>query len=209
MKPLIVTFFLLMSGYSLAQPTLSAAEAQRIIDHALQQQPQLWLPFDIPYRVDRADRSTEAQFLEALFDHGLLQRDAEMRMRTLTVNGRERRQVVAEWVYDYPAAAPHSGTGFYYGRARLKRIVDLSVPYLVGQYYYVEAFIQWYVDDQQAWIDDPLFEAARTLRRTRESFAKPFERRVFLMHDGVSWSFWHGRPGELRQSMPDQPSFRR
>lgn len=209
MKPLIVTFFLLLSSGLGAQPILSMADAQRIIDHALQQQPQLWLPFEIPYRVERADRSTEAQFLEALFDHGLLRRDTDMRMRTITVNGRERRQVVAEWVYDYPESSPHSGSGFYYGRARLKQIVDLSAPYLVGQYYYVEAFIQWYVDDQQGWIDDPLFEAARTLRRTRESFTKPFERRVFLMHDGVSWSFWQGRPGELRQPTLDQPSFRR
>lgn len=210
MKPLFVTFLLLMSGYLLAQPTLSATDAQRIIDHALQQQPQFWLPFEIPIRVERADRGTEAQFLEALFDHGLLHREGEMRMRTLLVNGRERRQVVAEWAYNYPESLERpSGMGFYYGRARLKHLVDLSTPYLVGQYHYIEAYIQWYVDDQQAWINDPLFEAARTLRRTRESFAKPFERRVFLMHDGASWSYWQGRPGELRQPMLDQPTFRR
>jgi len=75
--------------------------------------------------------------------------------------------------------------------------MELSSPYQIGDYYYAEVYIQWYVDDLQEWAKDPAFRSARTLRRSLESFQKPFEKRVYLQYDGESWGFWNGQPGLL------------
>ena len=201
MKLLCITFLLLFSGLSQAQPFIGSNHAAKIIDEALKRKDLKWLPFPMPYEVERSAQSKDARFLAALVDHDLLVRKKETKMVTVEVNGAKRRKVQVGWVYDYPGAqagaASQTDEGFYYGYGRLKNIMELSRPYLIGDYYYVEAYIQWYVDDLQHWVQDAAFDGARTLRRSRESFAKPFEKRVYLQYDGDSWAFWDGKPGQL------------
>ncbi|ASP40251.1 hypothetical protein CHH28_16900 [Bacterioplanes sanyensis] len=182
-----------------AQPELSEQLAAKLIDQALRNEPLLWLPFPLPYDVDRASRSKDAQLLAALHDHDLLVREDTMEMVTVESASGTRRQVRVGWRYDYPNETAESQTveGFYYGRGRLKNIMELSPAYLIGDYYYAEAYIQWYVEDLQDWVTDPVFLQARTLRRSQESFEKPFEKRIFLMHNGTDWGFWQGQPGAL------------
>ncbi|KZZ44221.1 MAG: hypothetical protein MK185_06970 [Saccharospirillaceae bacterium] len=199
MKPLIILILLLNSLYCVAQPFIGTNHASQLIDDALKSKDLKWLPFPMPYSIVRADKGKDARFLSALSDHKLLMRKKETRMATVEENGKRKRKVLVSWIYDYPASDGESLTdeGFYYGYGRLKNILELSKPYLIGDYYYVEAYIQWYVDDMQEWIKDSAFDDARTLRRSRESFLRPFEKRVFLQYDGNSWAFWEGKPGEL------------
>ncbi|MFC3680883.1 hypothetical protein [Bacterioplanoides pacificum] len=200
MKPLFIAFLLLFPACGWAdQPFLGENYAAKLIDQALQQKDLKWLPFPMPYRIDRAANSKEARFLSALADHRLLVREKETRMVTVEVNGAKRRKVQVGWLYNYPGADSSDITdeGFYYGFGRLKNIMEISKPYQIGEYYYVEAYVQWYVDDLQSWVQDAAFDGARTLRRSRESFSKPFERRVYLQYDGHSWAFWDGQPGQL------------
>ena len=190
------------------QPFLNERTAFELIDTALQQEPLLWMPFPLPYEIDRASQDKDARLLEALFDHDLVQREKVTRMVEVTENGVARRKVRVGWRYVYPASreiAPEHRTvtegqtqqGFYYGRRQLKAIMELTSGYRLGEYYYAEAYIQWFVADLQDWVDDLAFDRARTLRRSKESFDKPFEKRVYLMHDGDSWGFWNGTPGQL------------
>ena len=200
MKPSIITLLFLtvcvLTPVTYAgQPSLNRDEAIRLIDEALQHKPLLWSPFPLPYEVAQADRSKDAILLSALVDHDLLVREKTMGMVSVEENGVTRRKIRVGWKYDYPQPSSHDG--FYYGVGRLKSILELSRAYLIGQYYYAEAYIQWYVDDLQYWVQDAAFDRARTLRRSRESYEKPFETRVFLMHDGTSWGFWDGQPGQL------------
>lgn len=202
MKPTIVTLLLLMftqCNLVQAQPALSEQQAAAVIDQALKNEPLIWLPFPLPYDVDRASRDKDALLLAALFDHDLVVREKTMDMVSVDGPNGSRRQVRVGWRYNYNEQSQQSATaeGFYYGRGRLKNILELSPPYLIDQYYYAEAYVQWYVEDLPAWVSDPVFQRARTLRRSSESFEKPFEKRVFLMHDGTSWGFWQGQPGAL------------
>lgn len=183
---------------AMAQPVLGVNTAAAVIDRGLQAQPLMWLPFPLPYEIDRSSRSKDARLLEALFEHGLVAREKTMRMEELPGGSETRKKLHLLWVYDYPQAQPQeTAEGFYYGRGRLKHIMDLSSPYLIGRYYYAEAYVQWYVDDMQDWISDPAFRIARTLRRSAESYSKPFEKRVYLQFDGGQWALWKGEPGIL------------
>lgn len=199
MKLLTITILLLLSGFSAAQPFLGTNQASQLINQALKSKDLKWLPFPMPYAIKRSDKGKDARFLSALVDHKLLVRKKETRMVSVEENGKSKRKVMVSWVYDYPLTNGERTTdeGFYYGYGKLKNIMELSKPYLIGEYYYVEAYIQWYVEDLQEWVQDAAFDRARTLRRSRESFDKPFERRVFLQHDGESWAYWEGKPGQL------------
>lgn len=199
MKPLIITILLLFCGVASAQPVLGENTATVLISRALQAEPLLWLPFPMPYEIERSSEDKDAGLLDGLFRFGLLQRDKNMKMAEVEENGRRKRKVLATWIYDYPQARREQATpeGFYYGTGKLKNIVELSRPYQIGDFYYAEAYIQWYVDDLQEWAKDPAFRTARTLRRSLESFRKPFEKRVYLQYDGNSWGFWNGQPGLL------------
>lgn len=199
---LFMSFISLFSMQSFAerpQPELTKEEAAKIIDLALKEQPLFWQGFAIPYSIDRASTHKDAAMLKILFNHGLLTRSKETRVESL--DGGKRKRITMNHRYDFidkeTGDLVESQGGFYYGYGRLKSIMQLSKPYLLGQDYYAEAYIQWYVDDIQDWVDAPAFDKARTLRRTLESKSKPFEKRVYLHHNGESWAFWKGPPAAL------------
>lgn len=182
-----------------AQPILTNNQALRIIDSALKIQPLFWQGFSVPYSIERASNHQNAAMLEVLFNHGLLTRSKETKV--IEIANSNRKRIALNHRYDFvdqqTGALFKSQGGFYYGHGRLKNIVKLSKPYLIGDDYYAEAYIQWYVADIQDWVDAPAFDPVRILRRSLESTQKPFEKRVFLQHNGDSWGFWKGQPAAL------------
>jgi hypothetical protein len=196
---LIILLMHMPTAFGSGQPVLTENQALRIIDAALKQQPLFWQGFAIPYSIERASKHKDAAMLEVLFNHKLLVRKKETKI--IQVEGSKRKRITLNYRYDFvdESASEYATTqgGFYYGVGRLKNILQLSKPYLLGDSYYAEAYIQWYVSDIQDWVDAPAFDRARTLRRTLESKEKPFEKRVYLHHDGYQWGFWRGQPGGL------------
>ena len=184
---------------ALAQPILTENQAFRIIDDALKQQPLFWQGFAIPYSIERSSKHKDAAMLEVLFNHKQLVRHKETQV--IKIKGSKRKRIALNYRYDFvdQEASEYiaSQGGFYYGYGRLKKILQLSKPYQIGDSYYAEAYVQWYVTDTQDWIDAPAFDRARTLRRSLESKKKPFEKRVYLQYDGDQWGFWQGKPGGL------------
>lgn len=181
------------------QPVITKNQAASIIDAALKQQPLFWQGFSIPYSIDRASTHKDAAMLKILFNHGLLKRSKETQV--VNVEGSNRKRITLNYRYEFvdkkTGDLVESQGGFYYGYGRLKAILQLSKPYLIDRDYYAEAYIQWYVTDIQDWVDAPAFDRARTLRRSLESKQKPFEKRVYLQHNGDSWAFWNGPPAAL------------
>lgn len=189
----------LSTQWTWAQPVLTKNQAIRLIDQALKQQPLFWQGFPIPYSIERSSKHKDAAMLEVLFNHQLLVRTKETQV--VKIEGSNRKRISLNFRYDFAGQKSEinlgSQGGFYYGYGRLKNILQLSKPYLLGESYYAEAYIQWYVTDLQDWVDAPAFDKARTLRRSLESKRKPFEKRVYLQHDGKQWGFWRGQPGGL------------
>lgn len=184
---------------SWAQPVLTKNQAIRIIDQAFKHQPLFWQGFAIPYSIERSSKHKDAAMLEVLFNHKLLKRSKETQV--VELKDRRRKRISLNYRYQFydQKSSQRIGTqgGFYYGVMRLKNLLRLSKPYLIGEFYYAEAYVQWYVTDLQNWVDAPAFDKSRTLRRSLESKRKPFEKRVYLQHDGNQWAFWQGPPGGL------------
>lgn len=180
-------------------PILTKNEVIRIVDNALTQQPLFWQGFAIPYSIERSSKHKDAAMLAVLFEHKLLVRKKETNV--IKIKGSNRKRISMNYRYDFPNQADNerigSQGGFYYGHGRLKKVLEISKPYLLGGSYYVEAYIQWYVTDLQEWVDAPAFDRARTLRRSLESKRKPFEKRVYLQYDRNQWAFWQGKPAGL------------
>lgn len=181
------------------QPSLTKKQAAIIIDNALKMQPLMWQGLTIPYSIERSSQHKDAAMLEILFNHQLLVREKETKV--IEIKGSNRKRIALNYRYSFAEQSKtervSSQSGFYYGYGRLKNIMQLSKPYLIGDAYYAEAYIQWYVTDIQDWVDAPAFDHARTLRRSLESREKPFEKRVFLQYSEKEWAFWKGRPGGL------------
>jgi hypothetical protein len=194
---LIVSFSGIASAS--AQPSLTENQALRIVDDAFKMQPLFWQGFAIPYSIERSSRHKDAAMLEVLFNHQLLIREKETQV--VKIQGSNRKRIALNFRYSF--ADQHVGDrissqgGFYYGYGRLKKVLQLSKPYFIGESYYAEANVQWYVTDIQDWVDAPAFDKARTLRRSLESKSKPFEKRVYLQYNGQNWALWKGKPGGL------------
>ena len=181
------------------QPSLTEKQAAIIIDEALKMQPLMWQGFAIPYSIERSSQHKDAAMLEILFNHQLLVREKETQV--IEIKDSNRKRIALNYRYSFAnqqgIGKISSQSGFYYGYGRLKNILQLSKPYLIGDAYYAEAYVQWYVVDIQDWVDAPAFDHARTLRRSLESKEKPFEKRVYLQYSDNKWAFWKGRPGGL------------
>ena len=181
------------------QPSLTEEQVAIIIDEALKMQPLMWQGFAIPYSIERRSQHKDAAMLDILFNHQLLVREKETRV--IEIKGSNRKRIALNYRYSFAnqpdAGSTSSQLGFYYGYGRLKNILELSKPYLIGDAYYAEVYVQWYVADIQSWVDAPAFDHARTLRRSLESKEKPFEKRVYLQYNGHEWAFWNGKPGGL------------
>ena len=197
MRVFLFLFVVSMGLDAVAEPVLGPNTAEKLIDQGLQSQALLWLPFPLPYEVERRSKSKDARLLAALHKYGLVERDKAMQMEKIDDDDDARKRLKLLWVYRYPDNKPLlDQEGFYYGRGKLKNILELSPPVARGDYYYVEAYVQWYVDDMQAWIKDPAFRIARTLRRPAESYEKPFEKKVYLEYHQGQWHYWQPAPGE-------------
>jgi hypothetical protein len=195
----LVLFYAGISSAAYSQPSLTENQAIRIVDDALKQQPLFWQGFPIPYSIERSSKHKDAKMLEVLFNHKLLIR--EKVTQVVKIEGSKRKRIAMNYRYLFAdqeiSDRISSQGGFYYGYGRLKKLLQLSKPYMIGDSYYAEAYVQWYVTDVQEWIDAPAFDTARTLRRSLESKRKPFEKRVYLQYDGKDWAFWQGKPGGL------------
>lgn len=194
----LITLFCGMA-FASPQPSLTENQAIRIIDEAFKLQPLFWQGFAIPYSIERSSQHKDAAMLEVLFDNNLLIREKETQV--VAIAGSKRKRISLNYRYSFAdqemGERIGSQEGFYYGYGRLKKLLQLSKPYLIGESYYAEAYVQWYVTDIQNWVDAPAFDKARTLRRSLESKLKPFEKRVYLQYDGQGWAFWKGKPGGL------------
>jgi hypothetical protein len=181
------------------QPRLTENQAIQIIDDAFKVQPLFWRGLAIPYSIERSTEHNDLAMLEVLFNHRLLIREKETKV--VQIEDSNRKYISLNYRYSFvdqeTSVRISPEGGFYYGYGRLKKILRLSEPYFIGESYYVEAYVQWYVTDIQDWVDAPAFDKARTLRRSLESKIKPLEKRIFLQHDGQAWAFWRGKPSGL------------
>lgn len=172
---------------SLAQPTLSKAEAEQVLNQAFRHKPLYWNPFPLPYDIAQSTQNKDAALLAGLFKYGLVTREAVMASLPGT------QGYVQQWRYQYPARrSPQTPEGFYYGRAQFKALLSLSAVIREGGEDLVQTRVTWQVEDLQPWAKDPVFRQARTLRRSQQSATEPFEINVALRYNArfQAWELW-------------------
>ena len=193
MKPMVTLVFWLLSCAALAEPILSEAMAERILQQNVER-PLYWNPFPLPYEVAQNDNGRDAVLLNALYRHGLVEREE---VKTQIKGALGRPQYHLKWLYRYlPERLETQPEGFYYGNAKLVKLESLSSTSQVKGEYFVQGKILWGVDRQQSWVADADFNIARTLRRSLDSIQRPFEREVvFRYHPkGLYWYVWEPEP---------------
>ena len=187
-----IAFFniLLLSSIACAQPNLSQAQAEKLIKQEMQYERLYWTPFPLPYEVPQTSTNKDAKLLSALARHGLVSKES-VKVEVGLHNNKPQYEL--RWHYHYqPLRQPYDEEGFYYGRPKLLRITKLSEPQTAKSRVFVMAEIEWVVIDMQAWIKDPAFEAARTLRRSQHSASQPFEKKIYFEYlpDSDEWQHW-------------------
>lgn len=171
---------------------LPAPSMQKVreISASVIEQPLYWTPFRLPYDVSQHSRDKDAQFLQALFEQGLLVREASQVQVSLEVSGVPRNQLEQRWRYDYkePIKNPEQ-EGFYYGRGKILSL-KLSPAQESALGLYTQVQVKWMVEDIPSWVTGGLFKTARTLRRSLNSAAEPFEKTLYLHYQQGDWVLW-------------------
>lgn len=179
------------------QPEINDEAAHSLIQQALDQQGLFWQQIKMPYSVASYAQDKEAELLQLLYKKRIIDRKSEMKMVTIAADKyRPQRQRITS-VQTYLNLSGQERTGIPYGRARVKELVSLSQPYLVGDYYYAEAYVRWYVEDVPNWVRQQAAQNFRFFRRVLESPYKPFEKRFFLQFDQEDWVLWQSKPKYL------------
>jgi len=191
---IILACFSIQSLAQITVPTINKDQAEKVIQTAMDQQGLFWQHFTMPYRIERYEQDKDAELLELLHKRRIVDRASEMSV--LKVKGKngqpERKKITA--IYEYRYKEGKEGTGIYYGSGKIRDVITISKPYLIGDFYYAEAYIRWYVSNIPQWVEHQAAQNFRLFRRVIESDYKPFEKRVYLQFDGESWSVWNARP---------------
>lgn len=184
MKPLLQLFLLFLSIQTFALPYISPEVAQEVLTRDYAGQTLYWMPTDLPMTLDVNDNSSTANHLVELFDQGLVERDRVLTTKDL---GNGRKKVVLRWRYFWPDAEQQ---GVPYGVRRFHSIMALTEPIQQDGIWYVEVRMRWWVDNMPEWASAAEFRQARVIRRSRESYEKPFEATLILELQDNRWQLW-------------------
>lgn len=172
-----------------AAPTISQEQAHNAIENFLKKQPLYWSPVEFPIQIERKSKSSLAKQLDSLFKAHKLNRVKGSKWVDATNLSERRERLSLYWDYNLDVGGHKSG--FVYGRANLKRIIELSEVKNYSNDFYVHAHISWYVDNMPDWVKRPEFHSIRLIRRSKESFSRPFERSLYLHYENKQWVVWN------------------
>lgn len=179
-----------------AAPKLSSEQAHRVVQQFLQSQKLYWSPSQFPIQIERKSKSALAKQLDILFQQHYLNRTKGSKWVEANNISEKRQRIALYWDYNLDT---HHESGFIYGRANLKRVIERSEVKNYSGNYYVQVHISWYVDQMPDWTQRPEFHSIRLIRRSKESFNRPFERVLYLHHRKGRWVVWKPKAEKAQQ----------
>jgi len=199
MKVLTGGLLLLLSWEILAdiyllptQPTNK--QIQRVFEQELGQNLLFHRPVDLPIEVERTHKDMIVT-MTPWVKLGFVNQEDTRFMAEKIMYGEPREVSVGGFKYTYDQDNPLvSEKGIYYGRPKLKEVFSVSQVSEIGGEFFCEVYISWYADDIQSWIDKVNLRSRenRLLRRAKESFEKPFEKRLQMIQINGEWHLWQG-----------------
>lgn len=186
--------FLLMSLFvstaSHAEPNISKQQAFDVVQQFLQAQNLYWSPVEFPIQIERKSKSRLAKQLDVLFKAQQLNRTKGKKWVSANNISENRQRIALYWDYDLDNQHKE---GFVYGQAKLKSIDALSQAKNYSGEFYAQAQISWYVDNMPVWTKRPEFHSIRLIRRSKESFSKPFVKSLYLHYAQNKWVVWQSK----------------
>lgn len=170
----------------------STAEIQSIFAQEFEQQLLFFLPFDFPIEIERT-HATMAKALLPWVELGLINKKNTRFLAEKQMYGELREVSVGGYLYSLNQENPYvSEQGFFYGRPKLKSVLDVQQPTHINANYVTEVYLTWYVLDIPDWVQqvDLRHRKMRLLRRALESESKPFEERLYFKYQDGKWQLW-------------------
>ena len=191
MKPLVTIFLLIFSIKGISQPLLNDSMLVNVIGQEFDAVPLYWQPVDLPLTLHSRQDDRAARLLNQLYRVGAIERERNIRF-SKSVAG--KKSVDIYWTYRW---LDEDSPGILYGKRRFQNILSTSPLYQerVTQTetgWFVLLNVAWYVTDMPNWVHDAELSKTRIIRRSLESYDKPFESGLVFYFSNDQWRLWEG-----------------
>ncbi len=194
LKPTALFFCVFIAFNSLAQPPKPPNEnkVRLIFNGDFGQKLLFFKPREFPYEVERTHKKV-VRSMDKWVKLDLVIKKKTRFLAEKIMYGEPRMVSVGGFEFSLNQDNPWvSDQGFFYGRANMKDLFELSpVSHMAGEYY-CEAYVSWTVVDMPDWLVKVNLKERqnRLLKRAYESQKRPFEKRIHLIYREKKWQLW-------------------
>lgn len=179
-----------LSSHAQTQP--SQAEIEMIFNQQYGQNLLFYKPYDYPVEIERSHQQ-KVKELDEWVALDLLTRSKTRFVAEKMMYGELREVTVGGYSYNMNQQNPYvSDQGFFYGRPFLKQIFSVSQPVSIGNDFFCEVYLSWYVVDIPDWLAK-FKQKPRLLRRVLNSQEAPFEKTIHLIVREGKWTLWEDK----------------
>lgn len=170
----------------------SEQEVRMIFNQGFGQSLLFYMPHKLPIEIERIHKSLEKK-LDIWVNLGLLNKKNTRFLAEKMMYGEPREVSVGGYKYELNHDnAWVSEKGIFYGRPEMASLFEVSPVSHIGSHFVCEVYLSWYVEDVPDWLNkvDLSGREFRQLRRAQESQERPFEKRLYLIHQDNRWALW-------------------
>lgn len=193
MKVLSLVLILFQSGLLSADVKMpSADEVASIFKRHYGQRLLFFKPMELPIEIERTHTPLVRE-LEQWVALNLVTQEKTRFLAEKMMYGSLREISVGGYKYSLNRSNQWvSEQGFYYGRPAIKEVLETAEPSHLNAHYYSEVHFSWYVSEQPKWLSLARTDGRRErlLRRAKESYERPFEKRMYLIYKEGKWDLW-------------------
>lgn len=190
-KNIFVCVLLLFSLPLAAQPEKPGNERiTALFDAHFGQALLFFMPEKLPLEIERTQTGMVKK-LDQYVNAGVVKRENTRFLAEKMMYGELREVSVGGYTYSLNMDSQWvSEKGIYYGRPRVREVLEISPPTQIDEHFFCEVYLSWYADQLPDWLDKIDWRQERILKRARESAQKPFEKRLNFEFKEGKWELW-------------------
>lgn len=191
LKNMLAAFLLSLSLPLLALPDKpNDGHIMHLFDAHFGQALLFFMPEKLPLEIERTQGSMVKK-LDQYVTAGVVTRENTRFLAEKIMYGEPREVSVGGYTYQLNTQSQWvSEKGIYYGRPRVKQVLEVSNPMEINERIFCEVYLSWYADQLPDWLDKIDWRRERALKRARESAEKPFEKRLNFEFKNGKWELW-------------------
>ena len=189
---LIACLFIASTSFAQKPKVPDENVVRLIFNESLGQKLLFFKPRKLPYEVERTHKKL-VRSMEKWVNLDLIIKKKTRFLAEKIMYGEPRMVSVGGFEFSLNQDNPWvSEQGFFYGRANMKDLFELSAVSFIADEYYCEAYVSWTVVDMPDWLPKVNLKERqnRLLKRAFESHKRPFEKRIHLIYREKKWQLW-------------------